>query len=176
MRRIILTFGAIAGSVLLIMIYATMPFIGESIDFGTGEWLGYISMVIALSTIFIGIKSYRDKELNGIISFGGAFKTGLLITLVASVIYVCGWMIYSHYIMPDFMDKYSEYSIEQLRNSGESEKAIQIKIAEMDEFKEMYKNPFIKIAFTFLEIFPVGLLISLIAAAFLKKKDLAPVK
>lgn len=74
------------------------------------------------------------------------------------------------------MDKYYEYSVEQIRNSGASDQVIQEKIAGMDAYKEMYKNPFLQMTITFLEVFPVGLLISLIAAAFLKKKDLAVTK
>jgi len=95
MRRYALIFGSIAGVVLVLMMFLTMPFLGEDIDYDTAEWLGYISMIVALSAIFIGIKSYRDKESAGLISFGKAFKVGLFITLVASVFYVAGWILIS---------------------------------------------------------------------------------
>ncbi len=127
-------------------------------------------MIIALSAIFVGVKSYRDKELAGSISFGNAFKVGLLMALVASAFYVAGWMVYVNTAGENFMDMYYEQNIEKVKNSGDSEAEIHAKIADMEKFRELYKNPLVKIGVTFLEIFPVGLLIALISAAVLKKK------
>ncbi len=69
------------------------------------------------------------------------------------------------------MDNYYEQNIEKIRSSGDSETQIQAKIVDMEKWRELYKNPLIQIGFTFLEIFPVGLLITLISAAILKKKQ-----
>jgi len=171
MRRYVLIFGSIAGLVLVVMMFVAAPFLGEDANYDTAEWLGYISMIVALSAIFIGIKSYRDKESNGFISFGNAFKVGLFITLVASVFYVAGWMLYMNTLNTNFMDNYYEQNIEKIRSSGDSETQIQAKIVDMEKWRELYKNPLIQIGFTFLEIFPVGLLITLISAAILKKKQ-----
>lgn len=169
MLRTTLTFGIIAGVIISTLMLLTIPFIGGVIDFDTGELLGYISMIVALSTIFIGIKSYRDKEMNGTISFGKAFQLGLLITLVASFIYVTSWMIYVNISDTDFTESYTEYMKDKLEKSAESQEMIEARLAEIENFSEMYKNPFIQAGFTFLEIFPVGLLVSLIAAALLRR-------
>jgi hypothetical protein len=40
----------------------------------------------------------------------------------------------------------------------------------MEQFQEMYKNPFVKIGVTYMEILPVGLLVSLISAGLLRKR------
>lgn len=170
MRRIVLIFGSISGLVLVLMMFLTMLLMGENVDFDSGEWLGYITMIVALSTVFIGIKSYRDKESAGRISFGKAFQVGTLITLVASVFYVAGWMIYLNTSGSNFMDSYYQHSVEKIKTSGQPEAEISAKIAEMENFKELYKSPLVQIGVTFLEIFPVGLLITLISAAILKKK------
>jgi len=171
MRRYALIFGTIAGVVLVLMMFLTMPFLGEDIDYDTAEWLGYISMIVALSAIFIGIKSYRDKESAGLISFGKAFKVGLFITLVASVFYVAGWILYINTAGTNFMDSYYQHSVEKIKTSNDPETEIQAKIADMEKWRELYKNPLIQIGVTFIEIFPVGLLITLISAAILKKKN-----
>lgn len=171
MRRYALIFGSIAGFVLVLMMFLTMPFFGENVDYDTAEWLGYISMIVALSAIFIGIKSYRDKESAGVISFGKAFKVGLFITLVASTFYVAGWMLYVNTSGTNFMASYYEHSVEKIKSSGDSETEIQVKIADMEKWRELYKNPLIQIGVTFSEIFPVGLLITIISAAILKKKQ-----
>ncbi len=171
MRRYVLIFGSISGAVLVLMMYLTMPFFDETTDFDNAEWLGYISMIVALSTIFIGMKSYRDKEAGGLINFGQAFKVGLLITLVASVFYVAGWMLYLNTSDSNFMDSYYQHSVEKIKTSGDSETRIQERIASIEKSKELYKNPLVQIGMTFMEIFPVGLLITLVCAAILKKKQ-----
>lgn len=171
MRRYALIFGTIAGVVLVLMMFLTMPFLGEDIDYDTAEWLGYISMIVALSAIFIGIKSYRDKESAGLISFGKAFKVGLFITLVASVFYVAGWILYINTAGTNFMDSYYQHSVEKIKTSNDPETEIQAKIADMEKWRELYKNPLIQIGLTFIEIFPVGLLITIISATILKKKN-----
>ena len=104
------------------------------------------------------------------ISFGKAFQVGILITLVASVIYVAAWMAYSAAGGgEEMMAEYFNSAVEKLRASGSTEAEIEQKIVEMKKFQEMYKNPIAKIGITFLEIFPVGLIISLIAAALLRR-------
>ncbi|MBV6646221.1 MAG: DUF4199 domain-containing protein [Cyclobacteriaceae bacterium] len=139
-------------------------------DFELGELLGYVSMILALSTVFFGVKAYRDKAKGGKISFKDAFLNGLIIVLVASIIYVVGWMIYYPNFMPDFVDQYAAYQVTVYQEEGLSEAEIQGKIKEMDEWMEMYENPLIMAAFTFLEIFPVGLIIALLSALILKSK------
>ena len=173
MKKTVLTYGGIAGGAIVIMMFISMALLeGDSPNFKRAEVIGYISMIAALSMIFVGIKTYRDKELDGTINFGKAFQVGLMITLVASAIYVIGWMIYtSTGGAAEFMDQYYEYSVNELQNSGASQEVIDQKIAEMEKFKEMYKNPLVQIGITFLEIFPVGLVISLIAAGLLRKKQ-----
>lgn len=170
MKKIVLTFGIIGGITITVLMFATMPLWHENMDFKTGEILGYISMVVALSTVFFGIKSFRDNQLDGSISFGKSFQVGILITLTASIIYVAGWMIYSHFINPEFMDRYYTFSIQQLRESGKPATEIESQIKGMEDFKEMYQNPLIQIGITFLEIFPVGLLITLLSSLILMKK------
>lgn len=172
MKKTALKYGGIAGAIItVLMLISMLSLEGESPNFKQAEILGYVTMIAALSMIFVGIKTYRDKELDGSINFGKAFQVGLFITLVASVIYVAGWMIYtSTGGAAEFMDQYYEYAIEQLRESGKSQEVIDKKIAEMETYKEMYRNPLVQIGITFLEIFPVGLVISLIAAALLKRK------
>jgi len=132
--------------------------------------IGYASIVIAFATIFVAVKKHRDNDQDGQIAFWKAFKIGLGITLVASFIYVFAWMIMSETVAKDFMDDYYEQSLVALKSSGLSEAELDIKLEEAAYFKELYKNPFFKIGITFSEIFPVGLIFSLLSAVILKKK------
>lgn len=175
MKKIVLRYGLIAGAIIVLFMTTSMSLMGKELHYKIGEVFGYASMIIALSTIFVGIRKYRDEELGGFISFGKAFQVGLFITLVASALYVTGWMIYSATgTGQEFMANYLDATIAQLRQSGISEAEVDQKVAEMEAFMEMYKNPIVKIGMTFLEIFPVGLIISLIAAALLRKSKTTP--
>lgn len=175
MKKTVLTYGVVSGGIITLLMLISMSFLkGESPNFQRAEIFGYVTMIAALSMIFIGVKTYRDKELEGVINFGKAFQVGLMITLVASIIYVIGWMVYtSTGGAAEFMDQYAEYMVEQLRESGKSQEVIDQKIAEMEKYKDMYRSPIVQIGVTFLEIFPVGLIISLIAAGLLKRKPTA---
>jgi hypothetical protein len=139
-------------------------------DLDLAEVVGYITIVLGLSTIFFGIKSYRDQQSGGSITFGKAFVVGLSITLVASVIYVIGWKVYSSLAMPDYMEQYAEHSVEELRSSGASPARIAEEVKKMQEYREMYKNPVFELAMTFMEVFPVGLIVTLICSGILRTR------
>jgi hypothetical protein len=77
MKKIILVNGLIAGVIVSAMILISLPLQQQGIiDTRNGMLVGYTSMVIALSTIFFGIKTYRDQHLGGSISFWQAAKIG----------------------------------------------------------------------------------------------------
>ncbi len=172
MKKTVLTYGPIAGVIIVLLMSLFIGIMGKEQDLQVGEILGYASMIVALSTIFVGIRKYRDDELGGMISFGKAFQVGLLITLVASAIYVAAWMFYSAGGgAEEMMTAYLDQTVEKMEASGATKEEISAKVDEMKKFQEMYKNPIVKIGITFLEIFPVGLIISLIAAALLRKTD-----
>ena len=166
MKKLILQYGVLAGLVVAVMMVVTFSGV---IDHGFSEYLGYGTMILAFATIFIAVKLHRDKNLGGTISFIGAFKIGLGITLVASVIYIISWMIISNTIAKDFMLEYYQHSVEQLKSGDLSEAEIKEKLAELEKFRELYKNPVIKIGITFMEIFPVGFVISVVSALILKQ-------
>ncbi len=171
MKKTILTFGLIAGAAQAVLMLISMGLLSPGEDFKSGELIGYATMIISLSLIFFGVRSYRDKNLGGVITFGNAFKVGVLIAVVAAVIYVIGWLIY--YYGGDgkaLMDSYFAQAVEQIRKSGEPAQAVEQKIKEMEKFKEIYKNPAAVVGITFLENFPVGAIIALISAVFLRRQ------
>ena len=169
MRKIVLTFGLIAGAILSVMMLITLPFHDE-IGFDKSYIVGYTTMVLAFLMVFFGVRSYRDNVAGGSVTFGRAFMVGLMITAIASVCYVATWELVYHKFAPDYLDKYAAYSIEKASKSGATDAQIAAKTKEMAEFKEMYKNPVINIAYTFLEPLPVGILFTLVAAGVLSRK------
>ncbi|MEQ8684384.1 MAG: DUF4199 domain-containing protein [Imperialibacter sp.] len=175
MRKVIITYGLIAGAIVVVLMYLTMPIGKENGNYDLGMVLGYVSMIAALSMIFFGVKAFRDKYLNGSITFGKALLTGLAITLVAGIVYCIGWEIYYNTVAPDFMTDYTNFYIEKMKDEGASQAEIDEMTASMDAMAENYKNPVVRFGMTLLEIFPVGLVISLVCAVLFRSKNFLPV-
>ncbi len=177
MGKTVLKFGLIAGAIVSVLMLIPIAFMGFEGNMQILEILGYTSMLISLSFVFIGVKSYRDKQRDGTIGFWRALGVGVLITFVASIIYVASWMIYKNVSDVDFISVYKEHMIADIQQSGVSQQQIDFEIASMEQMMELYENPVIQILFTFMEIFPVGLLVALISAAILtrrKRKEAVP--
>jgi hypothetical protein len=175
MRKIIITNGLIAGAIVSLMQLISIPLMRKGIlNFDNGMWVGYASMLLALSTIFFGIKTFRDQYQEGIISFGKAFQIGILIALVAAVLYAISWEVYYDTIGGDFMEQYSRHYVDKLKSQGASDTALQAAQADMSRMSELYKNPVVRFGFTMLEISPVGIVITLVSAAILRKREILP--
>lgn len=172
MVRIMLVYGALAGAIIIGTITLSMTFLGT--DHVGSEWLGYAVMLLALSLVFMGVKRYRDEELGGVIRFGTALGVGLGVTLVASVIYVLVWEAYLAATDYAFMDVYVRAEIVAREASGLSGEALQAEIESLRRLQERYANPVVRLPMTFLEIFPVGLLVALASAGILRNPDVLP--
>lgn len=165
MKKIVLVFGIIIGLVFCANIGFMVYWMYHNPDLKGSELVGYAVMVVVFSLIYIGVRNYRNKQLDGFISFGKAFKTGALIALLGSAIYVAAWLFSYYLFVPDFMDVYSEYA---LKNCTPED--LPAKTKEMADFKELYKNPLFVILITFSEVLPIGLVVALVSALILKRK------
>jgi Protein of unknown function (DUF4199) len=173
MKKNVLVFGVIAGLLVSVFMGASMVYMHNNSDADHGASsmvIGYLSMLIAFSLIFVAVKNYRDKQNGGVVSFGKAFKMGLLIALIASTMYVIMWALLYNFYMPDFMDKYCAQMIEEAKATSSPAK-LEEAIKQANQYKAMYKNPVSFVLLTYVEILPVGLLVSLIAALILKRKN-----
>ena len=168
MRKTILTFGLISGAISSLMMVATAS-VGDRIGFDKGVVIGYTTIVLSFLLVFFGIRSYRDNIGNGQITFLKAFAVGISITLISCICYVVTWEVLYYNFLPDFWDKYGAHLVEKLRASGASPAALQAKLQEVAKYKELYKNPLLNAALTFIEPFPIGLVITLISAAVLRR-------
>jgi len=156
MKKNILRYGLIAGIVVSIFMLSTVNYLSHcegNVDYDTSMLIGYASMLISFSLVFVGIRNYRNKYNEGVISFGKAFKIGLMIVLIASTVYVVAWLIDYFYFVPDFMEKYATQTIEELKTSGASQIEIDKQTKEMADFAKMYKNPFFNAMIPYWEIF-----------------------
>lgn len=170
MKRNIIVCGLIAGAIVSIMMVTSANLCYTSGDFEGSMVAGYASMILAFSLIFVAVKNFRDKFNGGTVTFGEAFKIGLYISLIASSVYVLVWLVDYYLFIPDFMEKYSATMIKHSTESGATPAEMKETIAEMDSYKEMYKNPLFVILLTYTEILPIGLIVSVLCAFILKRK------
>ena len=170
MKKIVLTFGLISGVIMSALMTAVIVFAHQT-DPGRGMIIGYTIMVLSFLLVFFGIRSYRENVGNGYISFGRALGVGFLIMLISCVCYVATWEVVYHKFMPDFGEKYLAQTIERERASGKSPQEIETEIEKMRSMMQLYNsNIFFNMAITFLEPLPVGVVMSLISAAILRKR------
>lgn len=170
MKKIVLVFGLIAGVIVTAMMLYSAASLYKNQHYKGNDVLGYTTMVIAFSFVFVGIKNFRDKYNQGVISFGKAFRIGLYITLIASTMYVLVWLVDYYLFMPDFTEKFTTCVMNDARSSGATQAELDKKAAHMAQFAKMYENPLFVILATYAEVLPVGLIITLLSALFLKRK------
>ena len=84
--------------------------------------------------------------------------------------YVASWLVDFYCFNPDFIEKYAAHMLKSAKEAGTSAAEMAKQVAEMDKYKEMYKNPVFVVLLTYAEVLPVGLFISLISALILKRK------
>jgi hypothetical protein len=169
MKKTVLTFGLIAGVMISVLMDSSL-LLANKIGSGHSMLLGYTIMVASFLLIYFGIRSYRDNNLDGQISFGRAFACGILIALITTVCYVATWEILYFNFMPHFMDGYFAAQIHKVQSSGLDPATTAAKVASIEHSQQLYQNPLVNMAYTFIEPLPVGLLITLISAAILRRK------
>ncbi len=174
MFRKILFYGVIAGLIsggaLFIMTVTASHSLGGTFDM----IVGYLTMLIALTTIFIAIKRHRDVDLGGVIKFWPALGLGLSISVIAGILYVTAWDLTLVLTHMDFAGGYAKAMIADAQARGVTGAALAKVTAEMDQFKTQYANPLYRWPMTFIEIFPVGVLVSLISAGLLRNRRFLP--
>jgi hypothetical protein len=172
--RYIALYGGLSGAVVIATLMTGLTFGTDSIF--ASETFGYLVMLVAMTFIFVGIKRYRDVELGGVIRFGRALALCLGIAAMAGLVYVVVWEIYLASTGYAFIDEYIASVLQSHEAAGTTGAALEAKRAELDTLREQYGQPWIRLPMTFLEIFPVGLLVALVSAGLLRNPSVLPAR
>lgn len=170
MKRNVLIFGSIIGAILVSHILYMVHLIYNKPDFQSNDVLGYIFLFGVFSLVFFGVRNYRNKELKGFISLGTAFKTGALIVLLASTVYVVFWLFFYYLYVPDFLDRYIDHVMLEATREGATETELAATSEQMDQFRSLYQGHFMVGFITYMEVLPYGLAIAFLSSLILKKK------
>jgi len=171
MQKTILRFGLISGTISAGLMLATVPFMGSLSHGNLAYLVGYTGIVLSFLMVYFGIRSYRDNLAGSQITFGKAFAVGILITLISCAFYVVTWEIVYFTFMPHFMDGYFAAQIHSVQTAGLDAATTAKRIAKIQSSQRFYQNPFGNMLYTFVEPFPIGLIVTLISAAVLRKKS-----
>lgn len=172
MTKIVLIFGFISGAISAGLMWILIAVVNTgSINIDNGMIWGYATMIIALSLVFFGIKSYRDNH-GGRITFFKGLQVGILISLISAVCYATSWELYYSGSGQEFLQKYTAHYLDKMKESGASDAEIEKQRVEGEQFMELYRNFFVRFPMTLMEILPVGIIVTLVSAALLRKRDM----
>lgn len=178
MKKIVLTFGLIGGAIMVFFVFLVGTLHDrELIDPDKGEIVGYATMVISLSVIFFGIKSYRDNYGGGTITFWKGIQIGLLISVIGGVLYFVGVEAYNlanPEFAPKFMKKWAEHEADKARARGASENEIAAASKQIEDMDKVFANPLFMFLICLMEMSPVSILITVISSVLLRRKELLP--
>jgi hypothetical protein len=169
MKKTVLTFGLISGGMISVLMGGSL-LLADRIGSGHSMAIGYTIMVASFLLIYFGVRSYRDNELGGQISFGRAFSCGILIALITTVCYVAMWEVLYFGFIPHFMDSYFAAQVQRVQAAGLDPATTATRVAAIRHSQALYQNPLVNMAYTFIEPLPVGLVIAVISAAVLRRK------
>lgn len=169
MKKTVLTFGVISGLISAVAMLATVPFM-HKISSSKGLIIGYTTIVLAGLIVFFGIRSYRDNISGGKLRFARGLAVGILISVLSNCFYVATWEIVYFKFMPDFAEKYAAQMVDHAKSTGASQQKIDETARQAEQFARNYHKPLYNIFMTFLEPFPVFLVITLVSAAILRRK------
>jgi hypothetical protein len=176
MLRTILKYGVIAGLVVGGFEIVTFVAFSGMPPMKYGMVIGYTTMLIALSAVFVGIKQHRDVDRGGVIGFWAALGVGLGVSFIAGIFYVVAWEAVQAMTHMDFATSYANAIIASEKAKGASAEALAKLSTDMAAFKVQYANPMYRLPMTFAEIFPVGVLVSLVSAGLLRNNRFLPAR
>nr|WP_298922863.1 DUF4199 domain-containing protein [uncultured Allomuricauda sp.] len=168
MKKTITRFG-LYGAITISILFLTSWFLLSDLSYSIQEVLGYVSMILSLGFVYLGIKHFRDKENQGKVSFKQALIIGILISLITALAFGFLDIFYSEVLNPDFTTQYYDTAVENMRTSLSADE-FEIKLAKLESQREMFSNPLFSFALMAMTVFIIGFIITLISALILQRK------
>lgn len=156
-----LKWGVIGGavSILISLLFHLMDIKNDNVG-----WI--INLAILIAVVILAIKEHRDEDLGGYIEYSRGVGTGSLTTLFVALLSAVFVFIFMTYIDPSVIAERLEETRRELEESDISEK-------EMEDSMEMARiitQPAVMAIGSLIVNFLIGLVVSLISAAFLQRK------
>ncbi len=170
MKNIVLKYGTISGLITGLIMFASTLYENKYGFDTTPAFVGYLGIVVVFIPLYMGIKSFRQSEGGGYITFMKAMNVGVVTVAVSAVFYAISKLLIFYCLTPDYPEKYSAYIVHVIKSSGLNLQDTVPAKQQMVQLKEMTKNPLIFGANEFTFPLPLGIIMTLICAAILRKK------
>ncbi len=132
------------------------------------SWMvSILSLAVNSAILFFAMKSRKNDTLGGFMSYGQGFGTGMLIMVFGGLITAVYTFVFYSYIDPEFINKTLEISRTEMLKKDMSDEQIDQAL----EMSKKFMSPVMMTVFAYLASLFIGLIISLILAAVIKKDN-----
>jgi hypothetical protein len=168
MKQIIFRYGLYA--TLLIVGLGMIDFfiISKFTSYAIQEVTGYLTMLLSMVFVFIGIRQYRDRVNGGVLSFWQGLKIGVLIVLIPAVFFGLFDLLYTEVIKPDWLENYYAAYLERIKASTPPDK-LAAALKKANDEKALFSNPIFQFLIMSATVFIIGLIVTIIASLTLRK-------
>lgn len=150
------------GTAILTMALFMLGYHGENL--AMGQKLGWLSLVISVAGIALGMREYRNEAGRGAMSYGRGVGTGVLITLWTTLFSSVFNVIYFKFINPGFTEAMVQFQIAEMEGKG-------VPAATIDQTEGMIRTMMSIPLMTLFGAFGImigGVIVSLVLAAIFK--------
>jgi hypothetical protein len=168
MKQIIFRYGIIAMLVVVVLGFINCLVIQPEVGYTASEIGGYLTIVVSMIFVFLGIRYYRNHVNNGTLSFGRGMKVGVLIVTIPSVAFGLFSLLYSRVINPEWQQEYYDHALESLKQNTAPEK-LQAAIDKLESQRELFSSPVMEFLIMFVTVFVIGLIVTIISSLTLKR-------
>lgn len=138
--------------------------VGQSLQ----ELAGYLTILLAMIFIFLGIRHFRDRVNGGYLSFSQGLKIGVLIVLIPAVAFGLFDILYTEVLNPTWKEDYYTKYIDDLRKSVAADK-LDAAIKKAEKEKEMFSNPVFQFLLMGGTVFIIGFIVAIISSLTLRR-------
>lgn len=157
----------VAGAAFQLLLYFT-GFQTEKL--AVGQHLNWIAFIIMIVVLVLGIKAVREEAPDKALSYGKGVGTGVLISLISGLMSSVYSFIHFKFINTEFAD----YQMELIRAKWEQTGMGSAQMEQAEGFTRAMLGPVAQAIMTPIMAVIFGTIISLIAAAFLKRAAQPP--
>jgi len=168
LKKIVLTFGLISGAISAALMAVTTSLISR-VGYDKAELIGYTGIVLSALVVFFGIRAWRETVGAGRIGFGRGLAVGLLITTISALCYVAAFQLLYFKLMPGWGDQFVASMIEKEEKAGATPERMGKVREQAAMIKRLLDQPLTNAAVSFIEPFPIGVVVSLVAAGVLRR-------
>ncbi len=163
MKNTVLRYGIIGG-LMMVVLGMINWYLCKPLGYMASQIGGYVFIILSLSTIYFGIRHYRDELLGGRIRFGQAFSTGLLIALIPSVF----MFFYTMLFFKIWGAEFQRWAMDEFQKQM-SAKEFALMQQQIEANRALYENLAFQGFIMFATVLLIGVVIALLSAMLLKR-------